>query len=94
MTEPAVYLDSLPEAVVALLRAVQQALDIPLPDVTDGDERAYATLLQRRSVDVRVILAGVLHDGHKVGLAAESLRSWTAERPITYTPWADDGGAS
>ncbi|MEK2475687.1 hypothetical protein [Streptomyces noursei] len=94
MTEPAVYLDSLPEAAVALLRAVQQALDIPLPDMTDEDERAYATLLQRRSVDARVILAGVLHDGHNVGRAAESLRAWTAERPVTYTPWSDDGGAA
>ncbi|MFI1203814.1 hypothetical protein ACH4VR_31010 [Streptomyces sp. NPDC020883] len=94
MTEPSVYLDSLPDAVAALLRAVHEALDIPLPDVTDADERAYATLLQGRSISARVILAGVLQDGHNVGRAAESLRLWTAERPVTYTPWTDDGGAS
>ncbi|MEU5302738.1 hypothetical protein ACH4YO_18630 [Streptomyces noursei] len=94
MTEPAVYLDSLPEAVVALLRAVHEALDIPLPAVTKADDRAYAGLLQGRSIDARVILAGVLHDGHNVGRAAESLRAWAAERPVTYTPWSGDGGAS
>ncbi|MFE3647695.1 hypothetical protein ACFXO2_07600 [Streptomyces sp. NPDC059152] len=94
MTEPSVYLDSLPEAAVALLRAVYAALDVPLPDTTDYDERAYATLLQRRSGHARIILDGVLHDGHMVGYAAEMLREWTAEQPLTYTPWTADGGAS
>ncbi|WEB41363.1 hypothetical protein MOV08_20190 [Streptomyces yunnanensis] len=94
MSDTTVRLDSLPEAAVALLRAVYDALDIPLPDTTAADQRAYDTLLHRRSVDARVILDGVLHEDHMVGLAAEVLREWTARRPVTYTPWTDDGGAS
>ncbi|MFF2805766.1 hypothetical protein ACFVT2_01045 [Streptomyces sp. NPDC058000] len=94
MTEPTVYLDSLPEAAVALLRAVHDALDIPLSGTADADGRAYARLLQHRALDARVILAGVLHDDHNVGRAAEQLREWTADQPVTYTPWTADGGAA
>ncbi|MFJ1672381.1 hypothetical protein ACIOK4_39505 [Streptomyces bottropensis] len=84
----------LPEAVAVLLRAVHDALDIPLPGLTDADEHAYAELLQRRSCDARAVLAGVLDSDHDIGPAAESLRSWTAGRPVTYTPWHYDGGAA
>ncbi|MFD8396462.1 hypothetical protein ACFV2N_46655 [Streptomyces sp. NPDC059680] len=49
--------DSLPEPVLALLRAVHDALDIPLPGLTDADERAYARLLELRAMHARVTLA-------------------------------------
>ncbi|MEU6221106.1 hypothetical protein ABZ845_26895 [Streptomyces sp. NPDC047022] len=85
--------DSWPEPVVALLRAVHDALDIPLPSLADEDERAYAKLLARRATDARVILACVLRKGHEADGATASLRSWTTDQPVTYTPWPDDGGA-
>ncbi|MGW3026346.1 hypothetical protein [Streptomyces sp. NPDC001221] len=85
--------DSLPEPVVALLRAVHDALDIPLPGLTDGDERAYATLLARRAMEARITLACILQDGHEVGWAAASLRDQVKRGPVTYTPWTDDRGA-
>jgi hypothetical protein len=85
--------DAFPESAVELLRAVYDALDVPLPGLTDEDERAYASLVARRVRDARVVLACVLNDGHKAGAAAESLRAWTAQEPVTYTPWTDGGGA-
>ncbi|WP_059048291.1 hypothetical protein [Streptomyces acidiscabies] len=88
-----VRLASLPEPVGALLRAVHDTLDIPLPGLTDADERAHAKLLQQRSGRAQVILACVLDDGHDFGRAAETLRSWTADMPVTYTPWTYGGGA-
>ncbi|MGJ5898463.1 hypothetical protein ACSCBZ_41940 [Streptomyces niveiscabiei] len=88
-----VQLTSLPNPVGALLRAVHDALDIPLPGLTDADERAYAKLLQQRSISTRVILACVLENGHNVGTSAEALRASTADMPVTYTPWTYDGGA-
>ncbi|MGA5201372.1 hypothetical protein [Streptomyces variegatus] len=84
---------SFPEPVVALLRAVHDALDLPLPGLTDADERTYARLLAQRARDARVILAGVLDDGHEAGGAAVSLRAWMDREPVTYTPWSEDGGA-
>ncbi|GAQ58751.1 hypothetical protein [Streptomyces acidiscabies] len=89
-----VRLASLPGPVGVLLRAVHDALDIPLPGLTDADERAHAALLQQRSISARVILACVLEDGHNVGTSAEALRARTADMPVTYTPWQCDGGAA
>ncbi|GAA2218786.1 hypothetical protein [Streptomyces indiaensis] len=85
--------DSLPGPVVALLRAVHDTLDLPLPGLTDADERAYARLVVHRARDARVILAGVLDDGHEAGRAALSLRAWVDREPVTYTPWTDERGA-
>ncbi|POX54857.1 hypothetical protein [Streptomyces sp. Ru72] len=92
MSEQTVRLDSLPEPVAALLRAVHDALDIPLPGLTDADERAYTTLLARRVMEARVTLACILQDGHEVGWAAASLREQVKRGPVTYTPWTDGGG--
>ncbi|MFI5977965.1 hypothetical protein [Streptomyces sp. NPDC051452] len=91
MSESTVRLASLPEPVVALLRAVHDALDLPLPGLTDADERAYARLLDRRVMEARVSLACVLLDGHKVGGAAARLRDMVKLGPVTYTPWTSGG---
>ncbi|MFD8393074.1 hypothetical protein ACFV2N_28695 [Streptomyces sp. NPDC059680] len=85
--------DSLPEPVVALLRAVHDALDIPLPGLTDADERAYARLLELRAMHARVTMACILQDGHGVGQSASFLRDRLEREPVTYTPWTGDGGA-
>ncbi|MFI0230795.1 hypothetical protein [Streptomyces sp. NPDC017086] len=85
---------SLPEAAVALLRALHDALDLPLPGLTDADERAYHLLLHDRASRARIILECVLVNDHDLGPAAERLTAWTAEGPVTYTPWTDDRGAA
>ncbi|WP_030169339.1 hypothetical protein [Streptomyces sp. NRRL S-813] len=82
------------EAATALLRAVHDALDIPLPGLTDADEREHAALLAQRAREARIALACVLVDGHDIARAAELLRAWTERLPVTYTPWTDDGGAA
>ncbi|MGW2417113.1 hypothetical protein ACWCV5_33855 [Streptomyces tubercidicus] len=93
MSDTTVRVDSLPDAAVALLRAVHDALNVPLPGLADEDESEYAALLQRRSHDALAILGCVLEQGHDVAFAAGALRRWTADRPVTYTPWTDNGGA-
>ncbi|MFI0736840.1 hypothetical protein ACH4PU_01845 [Streptomyces sp. NPDC021100] len=93
MNEPTVNLCDLPEAAVALLRAVHDALDIPLPGLSDEDERAYHLLLQHRTSDVRVIVADVLGMGHDIGHSAQTLSAWTSQEPVTYTAWDGGGGA-
>ncbi|KOG72933.1 hypothetical protein ADK77_10245 [Streptomyces antibioticus] len=94
MSEPTVRIDSLPEPAVTLLRAVHDALDLPLPGLTDTDERAYHVLLHDRASQARIILECVLTRGHDFGPAAERLTAWTAGEPVTYTPWTDKGGAA
>ncbi|MFF8989557.1 hypothetical protein ACF09H_06260 [Streptomyces sp. NPDC014983] len=94
MSGPVVRIDSLPEPVVALLRAVYDALDLPLPGLTDADERAYHVLMHDRASLARVVLSGVLVNGHNLGPAAAMLNQWTAGAPVTYTPWRDKGGAA
>ncbi|MDL2080778.1 hypothetical protein QNN03_30470 [Streptomyces sp. GXMU-J15] len=93
MSGPTVRLACLPAPVVALLRAVHDALDVPLPGLTDADERAHAVLLHQRAREAWIVLGYVLDDGHEVGPSAESLRAWTARNPVEYTPW-DGGGVA
>ncbi|MEU5078130.1 MULTISPECIES: hypothetical protein [Streptomyces] len=93
MSEPYVRADSLPAPAVALLRAVHGALELPLPGLTDADERAYHVLMHDRASQARIILECVLIDGHELGPAAERLNTWTAELPVNYTPWTDGRGA-
>ncbi|MFI1849700.1 hypothetical protein [Streptomyces sp. NPDC020480] len=101
MSEPSTH-DAIPDPlhadVTALLRAVHDALDIPYADTTE-DNRIRARLLDQRASDTRIILASVLKYGllsvFGVADAVEQLRNWTADRPVTYTPWtdrADQGG--
>ncbi|KOV93880.1 hypothetical protein [Streptomyces sp. NRRL B-3648] len=94
MNEPPVRIGSLPEPSVALLRAVYDALDLPLPGLTDADERAYHVLLHDRASQARIILECVLTEGHDLGPAAERLTAWVAGAPVTYTPWIDKRGAA
>ncbi|MGW3571634.1 hypothetical protein ACWDSL_48510 [Streptomyces sp. NPDC000941] len=91
MSEPTTHAfpDPLPADVAALLRAVHDALDIPHADTIE-DDRIRARLLDQRASDARIILASVLkHPVLGVADAVGQLRGWTAERPVTYTPWAD-----
>ncbi|MCQ6245255.1 hypothetical protein [Streptomyces malaysiensis] len=78
-------------AVTSLLRAVHDALDLPLPDITDEAEREHRALLISRTAHARIILAGVLEQDHDIARAAEHLDRWIADEPVTYTPWEDKG---
>ncbi|MDP9608858.1 hypothetical protein [Streptomyces demainii] len=80
------------DAVMALLRAVHDALDLPLPGLADQDEREHYHLLTDRAAVARVVLAGVLERDYAFESAAAYLRGRTKGAPVTYTPWEDKGG--
>ncbi|MFF5675282.1 hypothetical protein ACFY8S_35125 [Streptomyces hygroscopicus] len=80
------------DAVMALLRAVHDALDLPLPGLADEDEREHYHLLTDRTACARVVLAGVLDRGFAFESAAAYLRGRTDGAPVTYTPWQYEGG--
>ncbi|MFD7499958.1 hypothetical protein [Streptomyces sp. NPDC059850] len=81
------------DAMTALLRAVHDALDLPLPGLTEEDEQEHARLLPLRASRARIVLAGVLERGLRMETAAEMLSQWTAAWPVTYTPWNSKGDA-
>jgi len=91
-----VCLNQLPDAAVALLRAVVEALDIPMPGIDDKDERAHRRLLERRTTDLRIILASMLKfPDLDITKDVETIRARTAAAPVTYTvyvPAEQDGG--
>lgn len=78
--------------VQTLLRAVREALTIPLPAVSERDEAAYGRLLQARVSDVRAMIDALLIDGITPETAAGVLRGWTTTSPATYAHWEPDGG--
>lgn len=79
----------LPVDIVDLLQAVVDALDAPIANDAAGDT-ARLDLFAGRAGDVRVVLAHLLKSEHlNARESAETLRAWTAERPISYTAWKD-----
>ncbi|MFF4433041.1 hypothetical protein ACFYZ4_28275 [Streptomyces sp. NPDC001513] len=82
-------------AVTDLLRAVVEALDVPLPSVAEDDERVYHRLLERRASDVRIVLDVMLRRDGDPWENASIIRRRTAQEPVTYTPFVfKDGGTS
>lgn len=75
--------------VTALLTAVVDALTIPLPSLDAAAERAHYALLQRRTLEVRVVLEVLLDQPGAVDLVrdAKVIRERTAATPVTYTVW-------
>lgn len=69
-----------------LLAAISDALNLPLPSNDPADERACERLTSLRSARARIVAQSVL-DGSDLPNATDHLRRWTAETPITYTPW-------
>lgn len=78
------------EAHADLLDAIVAALDLPLPSIADDDERRYYRLLERRAIAVRIIVKTNRAASRDPRLAADMIRTRTAEEPVTYTPWEDD----
>jgi hypothetical protein len=74
----------LPPPVRDLLAAVLEALDIPHP-ATTGGEQAHDRLLNTRAVHAAIALRAVLDDGPGLGAAwnAHYLRERLAEHPVT-----------
>ncbi|MFE0699871.1 hypothetical protein [Streptomyces sp. NPDC058872] len=81
--------DMLPADVAELLTAVLEALDMPLPSNEDGDDRKYYRLLERRTSGVRVALRSLLAYPDYLDLPGDAayIRKYTAEHPVTYTPF-------
>lgn len=81
-----------PLDVAALLRAVHDALDIPLSHWDDKSRRGHYNLLIERAGVARIVLSGVLDDvlsgvlddGHGMGAAIDYLNERVAETPVTY----------
>ncbi|MFG2299441.1 hypothetical protein [Actinacidiphila glaucinigra] len=76
-----------------LLQAVHDALTLPGPAITERDMDAFGNLIQSRAADVRIKLDSLLRHPNLFTLteAAEQLREWTAETPVTYTVRQDGG---
>ncbi|MCX4526743.1 hypothetical protein OG982_13870 [Streptomyces sp. NBC_01551] len=75
---------------VALLEAIVDALDLPLPSIEAADERLYYRLLERRALAVRIIIESNRAVTRDPRLAADAIRTRTAEEPVTYTPYKDE----
>lgn len=78
------------EAHVDLLDAIVAALDLPLPSIEAADERTYYRLLERRALAVRIIIESNRAVTRDPRLAADAIRTRTAEEPVTYTPFKDE----
>ncbi|MFP8885028.1 hypothetical protein [Streptomyces mangrovi] len=74
-----------------LLAAVLEAIDLPMPDITEADERRAAVVQRDRTRVAAVVTRGVLECGHDPGHAAEYLRRRTTETPADYRPWQGGG---
>ncbi|MEU2155657.1 hypothetical protein ABZ532_11700 [Streptomyces sp. NPDC019396] len=72
---------------VDLLGAIVEALNLPLPSIAEADERLYLRLLERRALAVRIIIETNRAVSRDPRLAADAIRTRTAEEPVTYTPY-------
>jgi hypothetical protein len=89
---------TLSSAVLELLTAIVEALDVPLPGLDEADDRAYQAVMRRRLSEVHIVLdvalspewVGTLDPARE----AANIRQRTADTPITYTVWERpaDGG--
>ncbi|MFF4011448.1 hypothetical protein [Streptomyces sp. NPDC001717] len=75
---------------VDLLHAIVDALHLPLPSIEVADERLYYRLLERRALAVRIIIESNRAVTRDPRLAADAIRTRTAEEPVTYTPFKFD----
>ncbi|MDX3312085.1 hypothetical protein P1S61_24040 [Streptomyces sp. ME08-AFT2] len=89
---PTTTVGALPGAVSDLLTAVVEALTVPLPSIDEGDERAYHRLLERRTSDVRIILASILdYPDVPIDNDPAAVRARTADTPVAYALYEDGG---
>ncbi|CAL9403531.1 hypothetical protein SUDANB106_01517 [Streptomyces sp. enrichment culture] len=78
----------IPAPVRELLAALVDAFDLPLPDITDGAERAYHRVLAERARTAHATLRIALATGPEdFEHGAAYLRRRVAEIPADYRPW-------
>ncbi|MBN3928937.1 hypothetical protein IQ279_04660 [Streptomyces verrucosisporus] len=77
----------IPTPVRELLAAVLEAIDLPMPDITETDERRAAAVQRDRTRVAAIVTRGVLERGHDPGHGAAYLRRRVAEVPADYCPW-------
>ena len=90
-----ITLAELPPTVTDLLAAITEALTVPLPTISDADERAYHRLLEQRTTDVRIYLATMLDfPDVDITVDAAKIRARAAITPVTYSLYEaeQDGG--
>jgi hypothetical protein len=75
--------------VLDLLTAIHDALDVPLPGLTDRDERAYQRLLEDRRSAIYTTLHAILdEDVQRINEHdARYIQSRTETTPVTYAVW-------
>lgn len=84
-----------------LLAAIRDALDVPLPGIEEGAERAFYRLMEIRRSAVHSTLAALLADPSPQVQDHDTryLRRRTSDTPVTYEVWEPaalaerDGGA-
>lgn len=82
---------AIPADALDLLAAIRDALDVPLPGLTDADQRAYQAVMRRRLSEVHIVLDVAL-EPQWVGTLdpareAATIRQRAADSPVTYTVW-------
>ncbi|MFF5975726.1 hypothetical protein ACFY7C_29880 [Streptomyces sp. NPDC012769] len=77
-------------AVMDLVAAIVEALDVPLPSLAPADEHTHYRLLDNRTAGLRATLTGVLKHPGPLDDTADIIRRQMAELPVTYTPFTFD----
>ncbi|MFF6776349.1 hypothetical protein ACFY8W_22690 [Streptomyces sp. NPDC012637] len=75
------------DAVMDLVAAIVEVLDVPLPSNALTDERAHHRLLEHRTADLRAVLGAVLAHPGPLDDTADIIRRRLADWPVTYTPF-------
>lgn len=78
----------LPYVVQALLRAVDEALNMPEPQFEKQDEDAYLTAVARRLDTVRELLGDTIKDPSVKNTAktVDEMGRWLTTQELTYRP--------
>lgn len=92
--QPPAGASTLGSDVLDLLAAIRDALDVPLADLTDADQRAYQAVMRRRLSEVHIVLDVAL-EPKWIGTfdparEAASIRTRTADTPVTYATWQSE----
>lgn len=79
--------------VAALLAAIKEALDVPLPAVGEENDREYVRLLERRTAAIRTVLEAIPGGDDVSDYDVRAIRLRTEHSPITYEPFVSSSPA-
>ncbi|MFJ9807123.1 hypothetical protein ACIRTB_02645 [Streptomyces sp. NPDC101158] len=79
--------------VTELLKAIAEALDLPVPSIREGDDHKFQRLLIDRATNVWVAVTVLLQHPGSGALKHTTayVRRHTADHPVTYTPFESSG---